>query len=72
MYAASQEEIESSCHSILASGVQCLGFDIEWHVTYRHGIKPSPLIAAHIAVAAHLKLNAYDGMDGSKACGRTS
>ena len=41
-YAASQEEVDSSCQSLLASGVPCLGFDIEWHVTYRQGTQPSP------------------------------
>lgn len=35
-YAASQEEVEGLCQSILASGTLALGFDIEWHVTYRH------------------------------------
>ena len=41
-YAALQEEVENSCQSLLASGVPCLGFDIEWHVTYRQGTEPSP------------------------------
>ncbi len=34
-YVAAQEDVEQVCQSILASGVEALGFDVEWHVTYR-------------------------------------
>ena len=37
-YAAAQEDVEHVCQSILASGVKALGFDIEWHVTYRRAL----------------------------------
>ena len=35
-YVAGQEDVEHVCRSILASQVEALGFDVEWHVTYRH------------------------------------
>ncbi|CAK0738070.1 hypothetical protein CVIRNUC_000989 [Coccomyxa viridis] len=48
-YAALQEEVENSCQSLLASGVPCLGFDIEWHVTYRTGEIPRPVALIQLA-----------------------
>ena len=39
-YAAAQEDVEQVCQAILASGAQALGFDVEWHVTYRRVLTP--------------------------------
>lgn len=47
-YVAAQEDVEQVCQSIVASGVEALGFDVEWHVTYR--CAPAALTAIRLNI----------------------
>ncbi|CAL5223984.1 g6596 [Coccomyxa viridis] len=49
-YVAAQEDVEQVCQSIVASGVEALGFDVEWHVTYRTGEVPRPIAVIQLAL----------------------
>ncbi len=37
-YASLPAEVEHLCQLALSCGVEAVGFDIEWRVTYRHAI----------------------------------
>ncbi|CAL8463613.1 g3147 [Coccomyxa elongata] len=49
-YASLPEEVEHLCKVVLSSGVEAVGFDIEWRVTYRTGETPRSVALIQLAV----------------------
>ncbi|KAK9917730.1 hypothetical protein WJX75_007618 [Coccomyxa subellipsoidea] len=49
-YASLPAEVEHLCQKTLSTGVEAVGFDIEWRVTYRTGETPRPVALIQLAL----------------------